>query len=782
MKKIAFPIAKRHAASWVKRCLAFSFAVSSAHATEIPIVPKNDGDAVAELTRPLSKFEVGIGNASEDSFAAGNYNGLNRAGAFPILNFDLRGAQYKYGNPDDDGARWRLTGTDLGLRARSIAGEYGRQGRYRITFGADEITRLRSDSYQTPFEGAGAARLTLPAGFVRAPDTFGMTTLATSMRDFNLRVDRQKSELGVQVALNPEWEVRAQLRRDQSEGTKWRGAEFGSNGGNARSALLPEPIDSVTHLFDASIAFAELDRRFTLSYHGSFFNNRIAALTWENPYSSVAWTGGGSGLPFNFPLPTGQTSVAPDNQFHQLAASGALDFSPTTRLTLTATRGRMTQNESFLPYTINTGLTTSPLPRTSLSGLVETSFINAKLAMRPMRKLSLNASVKFEERDNKTPMAEYIYVGGDIQLQPPPGANTDRIRTNLPRSRRQEQLILDADYRYSSSTLIKGGLEHTDVTRNYAEVARTRENSARLEWREGGAGALTSSVSYAILQRRGTQYLYNVPFLASYTSPAFIAGLIALNPSGCVNLAECIRPGPFQNKFFMADRNRERARLMLQWVPDAVFSMQARLDANHDRYPHSPYGVTNANSWSAGIDLAYSWNEHTSATFFASRENQSSREKSRQIVNLNPGNPLPPPNADADWINQFSDRAATIGLGIRHVGMLDGKLEINLDAIAVRGRTPISTTVGAAVPPGQNPATPIPDLTMRSDEIKVGARYAIDRRDTLRLGYFFRRLNTADWAVQQVGVATIPVVIGTNEFPARYAQHGVGISWVRVFR
>ena len=126
-------------------------------------------------------------------------------------------------------------------------------------------------------------------------------------------------------------------------------------------------------------------------------------------------------------------------------------------MTVTGTRGRMTQNEAFLPYTINPGLTTTGLPRTSLNGVVATTFLNARLATRPMRNLSLSASLRFEDRDNRTPQSEYIYIGGDSQLQPQPGSNSDRIRTNLPRSRRHEQLVLDADYRLTSSSAVKLG-------------------------------------------------------------------------------------------------------------------------------------------------------------------------------------------------------------------------------------------------------------------------------------------------------------------------------------
>ena len=737
--------------------------------------PAKDAEALAELTRPQSKIEIGAGIVSDSSFAAGNYTGLDRKGGFLIGNIDLRGSQYAFGNPDDDKTRWRITGTNLGLDSRSLSGEYGRQGAYRITFGYDETPRLRSDSYQTPFLGAGTSSLTLPAGFVRSADTSGLSSLASSLRNFDIESTRRRSEIGVSYALTREWELRAGLRNDDNNGTKIRGAEFGSNGGNPRSVLLPEPIDSSTQLIDASLAFSGDDLRFTFAYHGSIFRNNISSVTWQNPYSNATWVSGSSGLAANFPLDTGRISVAPDNQFHQLAASGAYDFSSTTHLTLTGTRGRMTQNEAFLPYTITPGLTSTALPRGSLDGVVETTFLNARLSMRPIKNLFVNAVLRYEDRDNRTPQSEYIYIGGDIQLQPQPGSNSDRIRTNLPRSRRQETLTLDADYRIVPGVALKAGWDREDIRRNFAEVEQATENTYRLELRRTSMGAWTGNASYALLERRGTQYLYNLPYVSSYTSDAYIAALVAAN--GCMAPLACVRNVPLQGKFFMADRDRQRARFMLGYVPDAALSLQLRFDVNHDRYPKSPYGVIDADNWSASADLGYAFSEDFNATLFYNLEDSRSRERTRQIANVTVAG-----TSDADWLNQLVDRTSSIGFGLKYKGLLDGKLELNADAIFVRGRTPISTTVGPAVSAAQNPASALPDLSMHSDNINFSARYRTDAHSSVQANYFFRRLSSADWAYQQVAAATLTNLIGTNEVPAQYRVHGVGVSYVRTFR
>ena len=136
----------------------------------------------------------------------------------------------------------------------------------------------------------------------------------------------------------------------------------------------------------------------------------------------------------------------------------------------------------------------------------------------------------------------------------------------------------------------------------------------------------------------------------------------------------------------------------------------------------------------------------------------------------------------SDWENRFADKTQSVGVGLRYKGLLGGRLELDFDAVAVRGRTPVNTTVGPAVTAAWNPASALPDLVSRTDTVTVAARYALDRHSALRVNYFYRRVSSQDWAYQQVGPATITSLIGTNEVPARYAVLGVGVSYVATFR
>ncbi len=114
---------------------------------------------VKDLTTPASTIEAGSEWVSRDSFKFGEYNGLENKGFYGIGNLDLRGGGAYDSN---DTSRWRFTGLNLGTDARSVKGEYGWQGTFRLNMGYDELLRNQDDRYQTPYLGAGGSSLVLP--------------------------------------------------------------------------------------------------------------------------------------------------------------------------------------------------------------------------------------------------------------------------------------------------------------------------------------------------------------------------------------------------------------------------------------------------------------------------------------------------------------------------------------------------------------------------------------------------------------------------------------------
>src|ERR1035437_3911662 len=282
----------------------------------LPTAWTDDEPTASELTQPKKTVEVGIGAVSKDSFKFGEYNGLEKKGAYAIGNVDLRGgAAYD----SDSTQRWRLKGTDLGLETRNLQGEYGEQGRFRLNFGYDELLRNITDTYQTPYLGAGSNNLTLPGnwiapkvpqvsatgvnfrsldpvagtgstyigGVLTAPTAAQLTTLGNiraadlpAFQNVNLSTKRTKYDGGFNYSFSPQWDFQASLRHEHKDGYKPMGVV--SSQVSEFSATIPDLVNQDTDQANVSLNYKGAKGFMQAAYYGSLFKNNVPSMTWQD--------------------------------------------------------------------------------------------------------------------------------------------------------------------------------------------------------------------------------------------------------------------------------------------------------------------------------------------------------------------------------------------------------------------------------------------------------------------------------------------------------------------
>lgn len=536
--------------------------------------------SASDLTKPASTVELGAGVVSDGSYKAGEYNGLQKKGGFLIGDVDIRGG----GAYDSDSAmRFRIRGTDLGLASRSLLAEFGVQGRFRVRFGIDELRRNRSDSYETPYMGAGTNVLTLPGSWL-VPTVAGSTssnsavnttsarglvpaiglapyldirttspTLGTLLtpnpsqtalvnaaagadlplfQTFDVFTTRTRYDAGISFNAGQLWGFDATFKPERKDGTKLMGTVSRNTGGDI-STVIPDRIDTDTSQISLNVTFKRAKSVIQAGYYGSYFKNNVSFMSWQN------WATG---------TPTANTmSSAPSNNFTQFTGSGAFTLSPTTKLTASGAYGRTTQNDTFL-----TDATTAVVPVSSLNGLVVSTAFNVKLASRPLRKLNLAAVYKFDDRDNRT--AVNIFQYGDAGELPSPNGSfpagatnplgpviAQNANANRPYSKRLNQFLADADYALTTGQWIKAGYEFQRINRecpgswiSCADAAVTNEQTVRAEWRATAGSAWTARVGYGYSQRRTPDYNENaflalVPYANVVPAGQTISALQAMN-------------------------------------------------------------------------------------------------------------------------------------------------------------------------------------------------------------------------------------------------------------
>ncbi len=854
-----------------------------------------------ELSKPASTVEVGVGDVSDGSYKAGEYNGLENKGAFFLGNLDLRG-----GAAFDSAStlRWRIKGTDLGLETRGVSAQVGVPGKYQINFGYDELRRNRSDSYQTPYNGTGSNVLTLPGtwqvptvaasgggntisarGLVKSigdapyistaaannsalvsptPAQTALVDAASNadvplFHNVDLFTKRTKYDAGFNVNFTERWGLDANVRPEHKDGMKPMGTVTRNVGGDI-STVIPDLIDTDHNQISTSLNFKGKKSFAQVGYYGSFFKNNVPFMSWQNWATGPTATGAGT---------VNTISSPPDNIFVQVNASGGYTISSTTKLVVNGSYARNTQNDSFI-----TNPTTPVVPVSSMNGLVVWTAFNAKFTSRPAKKLSLTAGYKYDDRDNRT--AIHIFQYADAEEAPtvsanfPAGANNpygavvaQNANANRPYSRKLNQFGFDGDYAVAKGQWIKWGYDFEKIARacpgawiSCVDAATTNENTLRAEWRATAGEDFSARVDYAYSARRAPDYNENA-FLAlvpyANVSPATATGgasaysfMIANGwngwgpaagyaaTAGNMNLFfpsnNALANGLYANnnriselpgmrRYFVADRNRNKVRSMLNWQATDQLSFQGGLDFTGEKYPDSTYGLQDAKVWALNLDGTYALSEDLSANVFYTYENQRSisagntytaNSNVSSLANSQPSavglsgntcdgyttlqqrnnnNKLDP---CLDWSANMLEKVNTLGFGLRKQASrldLTGNLILtwqrwdnnvsggNWANNLLGGLAGAPTTIAAYF----IPATPLPTVTTDTVELRLSGKYAISTRQSVRVAYAYVHMSNADWMYDGMQLGSLSAQLPTYEQPFNFGVNVVSVSYILNF-
>lgn len=723
-------------------------------ALEEPVKPPPDPELVRELTEVRSEVEFGIGHVSKDSFRFGRYTGLEQEGLFGVLDIELN----QRGPYDGDSTRyWRLKGSNLGLTSREATLEYGDQGNYKLFFEYDQIPTFRLDTARTIFDGAGSTNLTLPAGWVASGTTVGMAQLLPSLKRVDIEHERRRVGVGFAKELPRGWDFTTAYRYETKEGLKTVGAVIGNSGGNPRAVIVPEPIDYVTQQFDAVLGYADARMQFQVGYYLSLFKNENDSLTWQNPYSAITGWDASAG----FPTGQGRLHLPPDNQFHQVSVLGGYNLTDRMRLTADLAFGRMTQDEPFLPYTVNPTLAasiTQPLPRNSLDGRIDTTLFNLRLAARPTSKFYWNAGYRYDDRDNRTPRNEYVYIGGDSQTQNT-AVTSDRRRFNEPYSYKEQKLKLDGGYQVAVRTDLTAGVERSEIQRTFSEREEAKENTFSLGFKRAFSDTLSGGVRLSRADRYGSTYHGDEPFLSGY-SPGYTG-----------SLAEEVRweNHPDLRKFHIADRERDKLALFAHLMPSEKWAVGFNANYLKDDYTASEMGLTKSDIHNYTLDATFLPAEATSLYAFYTYENLKSDQDGRAI--RGGANKLPDSLDPArDWFVKHRDRVDTVGLGIRRT-VIKNRLDVGADYVYAKSKGEVDVTTGAALT-----SAPLPPLITRLNSLSLYGKYKWKKDWSVKARYWVEKFDSTDWALDNVQPNTLANVITLGETSPDYTVHVIMLS------
>ena len=510
-----------------------------------------------------------------------------------------------------------------------------------------------------------------------------------AQQPLELKTERRALAVGVDKWVAQHWDVRFTAKQEQKTGRRL----FGSGGG---TNFLVDPIDYRTQLYEATVGYTGEQAQFSGGYYGTNFVNYKDRL-------DVSGTGSNGITPIALP---------PANQSHQLYFGGGYNITPTTRATYKVSWQHQTQDADFID-TPATGVA-----RSNLGGVVDTKFGQVGLTARPTAGLSVVADLRKENRDDKTPIVDYFLIS----------APSTATGENEPRTIHSMVGKLEGTYQLPARFRVTGGFDYDEKKRNTSPVRvvsfreKTEERTLRVDLRRDMSETLNGSIGYARSKRDGSEWQTTV----------------ITNGTNGSNLVQ-----PLQ----LADRDRNKLRATLGWMPMDKLDLQARLEGSKDEYGGRTLGLQDGSAKFFSLDGAYRFAESWQIGAWISRDDTKANLLSCMgAVSPNSGDisACPDNAANPIWTANLRNIGTAFGLGVKGKATaqleLGAELQIQNDRAEFRN-SPTPTATPALTPP--------PDVSYDRTILRLNAKYALQKNSGVRVQYVRDRFSTNDWTWDQ---------------------------------
>ena len=653
----------------------------------------------------------------------------------------------------DEAYETTLSGYKWGYEDQNFRLTAGRLGTWQFYFEWDQLPHVYStNSRMLAVETRrGVFELPTPRPALSAYNT------AREIDEISMRWDTAK--MGASFSISPYSELTAEYTRTYKHGDKPFSLAFGSPGNQFMEVL--EPINQQIHDFRLKYSLARENFQLQIGYGLSVFRNENNRVLADNPcFGPAASPCGGTDT-----VPSGQISLAPDNQAHSINIAAGVNLPMRTRLTANINYSLRLQNDEFLPHTINQTVLNAPanaadlrLPQDSLNGNVQTVLVNLMATSRPLPKLTLFGKYRYYDMFDLSDVIHFNKVAvNDRSVDPARRAGRwDYSKQNAELGARYQLLPW-------ATVGTSVGWERWD--RNFhREVEDSDEFFAKATLDLTPADWVLIRGTYRPAFRRINAY--NTGAHAEHTVDEDATAAAA---GQAVDL----------RKYDEGERNEQRFDLQIQFTPFEGFSVTPTGSYRYDDYIASKLGLQETESYSLGIDLTWSPIERLqfSAGYVHEHSNQKMRSRSRVV---NGG--LTFDFKDFEWLSRILDTYDTFYTGLKWnilPRVLDFSTGVNFATSF--GRVNANNPVPPASSPtaSQNVTARAADYPSTEDlfvRLDAALTYHFWKQWTATLGYAYEHFSVNDWRTNHLMPFTPGVTsIWLGNDVQDYTAHIVGV-------
>jgi MtrB/PioB family decaheme-associated outer membrane protein len=624
---------------------------------------------------------------------------------------------------DETGTWLRLDASNLGLDTREIRAEILRQGNMGLFLEYSRIPRDDPFTYFTGVQGIGTPVLRVPA--VANP----------ALSELHLRTVRDRVGAGFQKFFGGGYDFRVNFTNETKNGTRLWG-----RGGAPEFAV--EPIDSTTRQLEAIVGYTSQAFQMQGGYYGSWYTNEFKLI-------DTALTTGANPFFLSQPL---------DNQAHQAFANGGYNFSPATRATFKVAYTRATQDETI---PVAPGVPVFAGAPGNLDGRLDNTLLQVGLTQRLSSNFSWLASLRYYESDEKTPQFRVVQTG----------APCPTCVDSTPLSFETLTGKLEGTYRFGTGLSLMAGIEASKQDRNvpFGNLDPTgtfdaqrfvpfrselEEITYRIQLRRALSETLNGSIGYAYSDRNGDDFTRTNELQSDQINPIHIA-----------------------------DRERNRFRLMVDWTPTPPLTVTFNAEYAKDEYGFTdarPFGLREGEATLFSLDVLYAVSERWQVNAWYARDNTKANQVGQRAATGTAGS--------AVKVADLEDTGDNFGAGLQ--GVLSARLKAGVDFLYSRNVNKYPETITLTGPGTVFPAGitgPLPDIKNELTRFKLYAVYALEKNADVRLDYIYERWETDDWT-WLFADRTTPFTYGTTTDGTQVFQepkqnaHFIGLRYIMRFQ
>jgi MtrB/PioB family decaheme-associated outer membrane protein len=661
---------------------------------------------------------------------------------------------------------FELDAVDVGQADQRIGVRFGRTDLWKASLRWSENPRLWTDQasqlwtrregavftlddgLQSAIQAAPASADTMPQdGFWDAGTKGALlrTAVLSGASDVALGYRRTRGGAGVEITPTRSWTFSLDVDRERRSGSNPQSLGFYFTLGPGEVAA---PIDFRTDWVTGRAEYARDRWNAGVKLTASRFDTEHTTLVWDNQlFLNDTASNATTASPAR-----GRMLLGVDSDLFQATVYGGVNLPGRTRIDVTLSDTKVTQDDPLLPMTTNSLLATAPLPAARFDGEYRNVLANVRVSSRPLSFLRWSAWWRDFEYDNESPSLVFRdYVMTDYQIPLCSNVNACDANGDLAANDRIARRTLPYGYGRTNTGALVGWspLSWLDASLSYEREAISREHSAV---EDSGEDIYKLTVDLDVGERLGVRATARrQERRADHYDAHYFEESFPIGEPYVAGFNEGMR------RFYWTDRDRDAYGLTADWTLNPAVSVYAEAIHSDDDYmdPETGRAVGDsftvredrdfdgtaetyslriagrtedkATSYTLGVALAphrrvdlhadYTWER--SEYGFETRYRCPGTACGAVAANIGSDNPLD------DWGSDVEDRYRTASLGVDVVLSEKNRWRLWADASRSRGTGEIETHfVPGGHASGNTTLTRFPELrtTLTLANVRVSHR------------------------------------------------------------